>query len=50
MIAEMFLKSRYEEGKRQGRNEILALLSEDERRRVIDKLESNKSDAFNPQA
>ena len=58
MIAEMFLKSRYEEGKRQGRkegrsegrSEILDLLSEDERRRVIDKLESNRSDDSNPQA
>ncbi len=53
MIAEMFLKSRYEEGKRQGRSEgrseILDLLSEDERRRVIDKLESNRSDDSNPQ-
>ena len=62
MIAEIFLKSRYEEGKRQGRkegmsegksegrSEILDLLSEDERRRVIDKLESNRSDDSNPHA
>ena len=43
VLAARIKKQQYEEGREKGREEVLRLLPEDERQRIIKQLEDNKN-------